>query len=350
MQKDAFNMSIDDVLVVKRPVAKEFNNSQISFQETLLKFPEVSEITFSTITPGENNTWVKGGIRLKGQENIDYQIYQSNVAANFFDFFNVKLLAGRNFFSDESNWGGGLRHIILNKEAVWAFGEDSYESIIGKTVYDSDNEEDLGEVVGVIDGYFQNSLDQEVKPTVFNCDLAGYYIFIRILNAEPQDVLGKVKTEFKKHFEEQYFEYFFMDEYFNNQYKSHIQLFRCFILFSFMAIIITSLSLFGIVLLVSSSRTKEIGIRKLNGARVFEILFLLNKDFILLVSIACTIALPLAWFALHRWLQSFAFKTVLNWWIFLLAGIISFGIAILTVSWQSWRTATRNPVEALRYE
>jgi len=350
MKEDAFNMNIDDVLVVKRPVAKEFNTSQTSFQETLLKFPEVSEITFSTITPGENNTWVKGGISLKGKESIDYQIYQSNVAANFFNFFNVKLLAGRNFFPDETNWSGGPRHLILNKEAVKAFGEDSYEAIIGKTVYDSDNKEDIGEVVGVIDGYFQNSLDQEVKPTIFNCDLLGYYLFIRVQNANPQDVLGKVKPEFQKYFEDQYFEYFFMDEYFNSQYKSHIQLFRCFILFSIMAIIITSLSLFGIVMLVSSSRTKEIGIRKLNGARIFEILYLLNRDFIILVSMACIIGLPMAWYALHRWLQSFAYKTELSWWIFMLAGLISFGIAILTVSWQSWRAATRNPVEALRYE
>jgi putative ABC transport system permease protein len=350
MQKDAFTMNIDQTLVVKRPVAREFNTSQKSFQEALLKFPEVSEITFSTITPGEKNTWVKGGISLKGKENLGYQFFQSDVAANFFSFFNVRLLAGRYFFPDENNWQGGPRHLILNKEAALALGADDYKNIIGETLYDSDMKEDIGEIVGVIDGYFQNSLDQKIIPTIFNCDQGGYFIFIRIRNANMQDVVGKVKNEFQTCFKGQYFEYFFLDDYFNTQYKAHIQLFRCFILFSMMAVIITSLSLFGLVMLVSVSRTKEIGIRKINGARVYEILFMLNKDFFALVSIACLVAIPIAWYALYRWLQTFAYRTELSWWIFGLAGILAFGIALLTVSWQSWRAATRNPVEALRYE
>ena len=98
------------------------------------------------------------------------------------------------------------------------------------------------------------------------------------------------------------------------------------------------------------SRTKEIGIRKLNGAKVSEILFLLNRDFILLVTISYAIAVPVIWYALHKWLQGFAYRTDISLWLFLLTGIIAFGIALITVSWQSWRAATRNPVEALRYE
>ena len=350
MQKDAFTMNIDQTLVVKRPVSKEFNSSQRAFQESLLKFPEIPEITFSTATPGEKNGWVKGGISLRGKEKLDYQFFQSDIAPGFFKFFNVRLLAGRNFFSDENNWTGGTRHLILNKEAALAFGEDNYKDIIGKALYDSDNKEDIGEVVGVIDGYFQNSLDQEIKPTIFNCDQIGYYIFIKIRDKNMQNVVGKVKSEFQKYFKDQYFEYYFLDDYFNAQYKQHIQLFRCFILFSLMAVIITSLSLFGLVMMISVSRTKEIGIRKLNGARVSEILFMLNKDFIILVTIAYVIAIPIAWYAMHKWLQTFAYKTELSWWIFGLSGIIAFGIALLTVSWQSLRAATRNPVEALRYE
>ena len=350
MQKDAFTMNIDQTLVVKRPVAREFNTSQKSFQEALLTFPEVSEITFSTIAPGENNTWVKGGISLKGRENPGYQFFQSDVAANFFSFFNVRLLAGRYFFPDETNWLGGPRHLILNKEAALAMGADDYKNIIGETLYDSDMKEDIGEIVGVIDGYFQNSLDQVIKPTIFNCDLGGYFIFIRIRNANMQEVVSKVKSEFQTYFKDQYFEYFFLDEYFNTQYKSHIQLFRSFILFSLMAVIITALSLFGLVMLVSVSRTKEIGIRKINGARVFEILIMLNKNFFVLVSISCLGAIPIAWFALYKWQQTFAYRAEMSWWIFGLAVILAFGIALLTVSWQSWRAATRNPVEALRYE
>jgi len=350
MQHEAFTMNIDQVLVVKRPAAKEFNSSQTAFQESLLKFPGITNITYSTVTPGEKNGWVKGGISLKGKDRVDYQFFQSDVAPGFFDFFNVRLLAGRQFFKDETNWSGGPRHLILNKEAAIVLGDGNYKDVIGKTLYDSDNKEDIGEVVGVIDGYFQNSLDQEVKPTIFNCDQGGYFIFINIRDANVQDVIDKVTTEFKKFFENQYFEYYFLEDYFNQQYKSHIQLFRCLILFSLMAVVITVLSLFGIVMMASVSRTKEIGIRKLNGAKISEILYLLNKDFVILIALAYMIAVPVLWYGLKRWLESFAFRLSPGVEIFILAGLIAFGIAILTVSGISWRAATRNPVEALRYE
>ena len=350
MQKDAFTMSIDQTLVVKRPVAREFNSSQTAFQQSLLKLPGITGITFSTISPGEKNDWVKGGISLKGKNKLDIQIFQADVAPDFFQFFNVRLLAGRQFFSDENNWLGGPKHLILNKEAAMAMGEDDYKNVIGKTLYDSDNKEDIGEIVGVVDGYFQNSLDQEIKPTIFNCDQGGYYIFMKIQSKNIPNVISKVTTEYKKYFKDQYFEYYFLDDFFNAQYKSHIQLFRCYLLFSIMAIIITSLSLFGLVLMASVSRTKEIGIRKVNGARVIELLAILNKDYVRWVTVAFVIATPVAWYTMHFWLQNFAYKTAISWWIFALAGLLALAIAMLTVSWQSWRAATRNPVEALRYE
>jgi putative ABC transport system permease protein len=350
MQKDAFTMSIDQTLVVKRPVAREFNQVQKSFQESLLKYPGVIEITFSTISPGEKNGWVKGGISIKGKEKLGYQLFQADVAPGFFQFFNVRLLAGRQFFSDENNWLGGPRHLILNKEAALAFGEDNFNNIIGKMLYDSDSKEDLGEVVGIIDGYFQNSLDQEIKPTIFNCDQGGYFIFIKIRNANIMDIVEKAKAEFHTYFKDQYFEYYFLDDFFNSQYKSHLQLYRCLVLFSLMAVIIGALSLFGLVLMTSAARTKEIGIRKLNGARVGEILYLLNKEFIVLGTVSFTIGVVTVWFILHEWLQGFAYRTDLSWWIFVLTGLIALGIIVLAVSWQSWRAATRNPVEALRYE
>jgi putative ABC transport system permease protein len=350
MQKEAFTMNIDQTLVVKRPTSKEFNIGQKSFQEALLKYPGISEITFSTISPGEKNTWVKGGITLKGKEKLGYQLFQADVSPNFFDFFNVRLLAGRKFLSDETNWAGGPKHVILNKEAALAFGENNINDIIGQTLWDTDLKEEMGEVVGIIDGYFQNSLDQEIKPTIFNCDQGGYYIFIRIKNADVKGVVDRVTSEFHSYFKDQYFEYNFLDDFFNSQYKSHIQLFRCFVLFSMMAVIITCLSLFSLVMTATVSRTKEIGIRKLNGARISEILYLLNRDFILLVALSYAVAVPVIWYAMHKWLQSFAYRTDVTLWLFLLAGIIAFGIALITVSWISWRAATRNPVEALRYE
>jgi putative ABC transport system permease protein len=121
-------------------------------------------------------------------------------------------------------------------------------------------------------------------------------------------------------------------------------------IFSFLALVITLMGITGLTFQNCLSRSKEIGIRKINGARITDIMVMLNKAFINRIIIAFIIATPIAWLAMHKWLQSFAYRTELNWWIFALAGIATFGIVILTVSLQSWRTATRNPVEALRYE
>lgn len=154
----------------------------------------------------------------------------------------------------------------------------------------------------------------------------------------------------KRYFEGQYFEYYFLDDYFNAQYKSHIQLFKCFSLFSIMAIFIVSLSLFGLVMMVSVTRTKEIGIRKVNGARINELLNMLIKDYVLWILAAFIIATPVTWIVIHLWLKNFAYKTPITWWIFATAGLSALIIALITVSWQSWKTASRNPVEALRYE
>ncbi len=350
MQVSALSMNMDQVLTVKRPVDKKYNASQKQFEESLKRIPGITETTYSTITPGEKNGWVKGGIAIKGNDKLSDQLYQSNVAPGFFDFFEVKLLAGRLFLPDETNWEEGSRHVILNKQAALALGALNYPDLLGKTLVDSDDGNDMGEIVGVVDGYFQNSLDQEVVPTIFNPDQFGYFLFLKIRGENPVEMVSTVKAEYQKYFKDSYFEYFFLDDYFNAQYQSHIQFNRCFILFSLMAIIISVLSLLGVVIMGSAVRTKEIGIRKVNGARTWEILSLLNKDFMKGVVFSILIATPIAYYAMHKWLENFAYKTSLSWWIFALAGLLALGIALLTVSFQSWKAATRNPVEALRYE
>jgi putative ABC transport system permease protein len=146
------------------------------------------------------------------------------------------------------------------------------------------------------------------------------------------------------------FEYNFLDETYNLQYKPEKKFENLLFSFALLAVFIASIGLFGLSIHSTERRTKEIGIRKINGANVTEVIVMLNKDFIKWVAIAIVLAFPVAWYAMDKWLNNFAYKTELSWWIFTLAGIIALGIALLTVSWQSWRAATRNPVEALRYE
>jgi putative ABC transport system permease protein len=146
------------------------------------------------------------------------------------------------------------------------------------------------------------------------------------------------------------FEYTFLADDIEAMYQKEKRLSEIYILFTIIAYSISSLGLFAISLYDTRRRTKEIGIRKVNGAKISEILAMLNKDFAKWVIIAFIIAAPVAYFAMHQWLENFAYKTELSWWIFALAGLLALGIALLTVSWQSWKAATRNPVEALRYE
>jgi putative ABC transport system permease protein len=140
------------------------------------------------------------------------------------------------------------------------------------------------------------------------------------------------------------------DEQLNQRYKAEEKWSKIIGYASLVSIIISSLGLLGLTLLVINRRVKEIGIRKINGARISEVMVMLNTTFIRWVTISFIIACPIAWYVMHKWLENFAYKEKLSWWIFALAGIIALGTALLTVSWQSWRAATRNPVEALRYE
>jgi len=162
--------------------------------------------------------------------------------------------------------------------------------------------------------------------------------------------MGAIKTVWNEYYPNQEMDYFFMDEKIAQQYKAETILSRILFAFSSIGILISIIGISALALFISQQRTKEIGIRKVNGASISEILALLTLRFVRWVVIAFVIATPLAWYAMNKWLENFAYKTELSWWIFALAGLLALGIALLTVSWQSWRAATRNPVEALRYE
>jgi len=137
---------------------------------------------------------------------------------------------------------------------------------------------------------------------------------------------------------------------FQSMYEKEEKLAGSITFFSLIAIVLTCMGILVQIFMICLNRVKEIGIRKINGARISEVMVMLNRDFVKWVAIAFVIATPIAWYVMNKWLENFAYKTELSWWIFALAGVLALGIALLTVSWQSWRAATRNPVEALRYE
>jgi hypothetical protein len=146
------------------------------------------------------------------------------------------------------------------------------------------------------------------------------------------------------------FDYHFVADQYNAKFQEEVRMGRLALFFTLMAILISCLGMLGLAVFMAEKRTKEIGIRRVNGANVGEIVQLLNRDFVRSVAIAFVIAVPVAWIALHTWLEKYPYRTEISWWVFVLAGLLALLIALLTVSWQSWKAATRNPVEALRYE
>jgi len=207
--------------------------------------------------------------------------------------------------------------------------------------------------VGVAKDFNYSSAHESVGDFAFWLDESNNrarFIHIRLNPGNLGAGIDKIRETWNKYYPGQEFNYFFIDETIAQQYKAETILSRILLAFSIIGILISTLGISALALFISQQRTKEIGIRKVNGAKVSEILTLLNKDFVKWVAIAFVIATPVAYYAMHKWLENFAYKTELSWWIFALAGLLALGIALLTVSWQSWRAATRNPVEALRYE
>ncbi|HWS00569.1 MAG TPA: FtsX-like permease family protein, partial [Prolixibacteraceae bacterium] len=243
------------------------------------------------------------------------------------------------------------KNLIVNEMAIRQLGFANPEAAVNSFVL-------VGTVqyriIGVLKDFHQESLRKEIKPVVF---FFGYqwmydigYYSIKVNTADLKQTIGRIENSWNNTYPEDHFKYFFLDDKFNAQYKSDQAFGRVFTLFTFLAIFIASIGLFGLAVYSANQRTKEIGIRKVNGARDWEILVMLNRNFVKWVAIAFAIATPVAWYVMHGWLENFAYKTGLSWWIFVLAGLLAMVTALLTVSWQSWKAATRNPVEALRYE
>jgi len=209
------------------------------------------------------------------------------------------------------------------------------------------------DIIGVVEDFNYNSAHEQIGDYVFligESRSRSRFTHIKIASGNIRPAMDYIQEEWQKHYPNQEMDYFFMDEKVGQQYKSENILRKILLSFSLLGIIIGIMGISALSYFSSEQRTKEIGIRKTNGAKTHEIIKMLNKDFLRWVIIAFVLASPIAWYAMNKWLENFAYKTELSWWIFALAGIIAMGIALLTVSWQSWRAARRNPVDSLRYE
>jgi putative ABC transport system permease protein len=260
----------------------------------------------------------------------------------------LKIIAGHSFSRASSE---NRQKIILNESAVRALGISSPQSAIGELLSGGQQKMDSLEVVGVISDFHNEGLQKSIQPLVIfpnRRTRADYSVKIEGKNIA--STITSIKKIWDQHFPTDPFDYFFLDEFFNQQYAENRRFGAVFGLFAVLAISIACFGLLGLSAYNVLQRTKEIGVRKVLGASVNSLVINLSKDFVILVAVAFVIAIPITTIAMRSWLQGFAYRIGLSWWIFVAAGVLSIVIALLTVSVQALRAAIANPIKSLRTE
>ena len=238
--------------------------------------------------------------------------------------------------------------MVLNEAAVKMFGYSSPEQAIGKRFKQWGRE---GKIIGVVKDFHFRSLQQPIKPLSMRIEPGGCeLVSANVAAANLPATISAIENKWKQLIPNRPFSYFFMDEYFDKLYRGEERFGKLFLNFAILAIFISCLGLLGLASYSTIQRTKEIGIRKVLGASVSNIVSLLSRDFLKLVAISSLIAFPVAWFAMNKWLQDFAYRTSVGWWVFIAAGILATLIALFTISFQAIKAAISNPVKSLRTE
>ena len=326
------------------------------FKEELLKNPNILSVSASVKAP-DDFPW-KSTMALNHQGVVDsLNVTLFWVDEDFAKTYHLEVVKGQFLRMDYSAYwkerekAGKNRKegkvysvsipVVINETAEKQLG---FDDPIGQRIGDN-------VIVGVVKDFNFRPLHYPIGPLMLtnNPEHIGA-MNVKIAPGNRAETLKYIRDIYQKHRNQRGFSYSFFEDLLDEKYQDETRLKNITIAFSILAIVISVLGILGMAVFAITRRTKEIGIRKVNGARVSEVMVMLNKDFVKWVTIAFVITTPIAWYAMNRWLENFAYKTELSWWIFVFAGLLALCIALLTVSWQSWKAATRNPVEALRYE
>lgn len=314
------------------------------FKDQLEDYPFIRDVSLSSAIPGEQIVDGTGDVERTGIKPAPGTFYSLNwVDKDFLHIFNIKLIAGKNF-SDNSS--ANARSVIINEMALKALGFKSAEKAIGQQLLVREAEKTI---IGVIRDFHQESLKEPIESILLLGEQRNLsYFTLQAASGDLSRSLEIARQNFDEFFPGNPFEYFFLDNYFDLQYAADRKFTVAFQLFTILTITIACFGLLGLAAFTAERRTREIGIRKVLGASVASIISLLSGNFIRLVLIAFVIAVPPAWYIINRWLQDFAYRIELEWWMFALAGLLAVMIALLTVSFQSVKTALTNPVKSLR--
>jgi putative ABC transport system permease protein len=351
MQTEKLGMNLEQLVVIQGPTVSSEGQAEknMSFKNELSRLPFVTKYAASNNIPGIGYNFSANGItKLVPQKGDDKKSYSMFIADDrFFDTYEIQFAQGTAFtpLDAERSWNN-VRKVIINEKAAEVLGFNSKSTIVGEKILWGEP----FEVIGVVKDYHHTSLHEVIKPTIYLASVSFSFFTIKTDVRDIQSKLATIKTIYNRTFPGNPFEYFFADERYGRQYKQEQKLGNVFVASAFVAVLIACMGLFGLVAFSARQRVKEIGIRKVLGATVADITTLLSKDFIKLVMIAIAVASPIAWWAMNKWLQEFAYRTEISWWVFIGAGLLAILIALLTISFQAIKAAMANPVKNLRSE
>jgi len=319
-----------------------------SFKDDILKVPGVKNITSSSGIIGEEILWSTNWNKVRGGSKQSVILFHLSVDEDFIAGYGLKMLAGKPFSKAPNE---NIKKIILNETAVHTLGYPTPQSAIGELISGGQDGMDSMQVAGVTADFHNEGLQKAIQPLVIFSNLRskGNYS-VKIEGRNVASAVSSIKKVWDRHFASNPYDYFFLDEFFNRQYDENRRFGMVFGLFAILAIMISCFGLLGLSAYNVLQRTREIGIRKVLGASINSLLFILSRDFIVLVIVAFVIAVPAIAVAMNSWLQSFAYRININWWIYAVAGSLAILIALVTVGFQSFRAATANPVTSLRSE
>ena len=346
LQAQNLGFTQEQMLVINYNYDNEVQRHAEAIKQAFLTHPGVVHAAISMTAPGTEPTNLFTRVEVDEGDEREANLNYYPVDFDFINTYDLEILAGRGFSRDFP--ADTLESIVINEAMLAHFGWATPEEALDKNFMRG---RQTRKVIGVVKDFNYRSLHEHVQPLgLFIGPGWTRYLSLRLRTDQVQRTMAEVEQQWKALVPHRPFDAFFLDDHFNRQYRAEERFASLFRYFAGLGILIACLGLFGLASFTAQQRTKEIGVRKVLGASVGQILVLLSKDFARLVLVAFVVAVPVAYFAMDRWLVSFAYRVGMEAWLFVVAGLLAFVIAGLTVSYQALKAAYANPVEALRYE
>jgi putative ABC transport system permease protein len=352
MSSRPLGYDIDQVLILRRPVLTDrripFMNTARNFIAEVQRLPQVKGASMSGRIPGEELGRQRDVYRTDTAGANKITVTNMGIDQHFLELYNMRLLAGRNFAArDYHDSAAKLNTLLVNASASRQLGFATPGESIGKPVKVFNRD---WTIIGVVNDFHQKSLKYAMEPMVLMPSLQGRYstFSLKVDTRNLAETVSQIGALYYRFFPGNLFDHYFLDKKFNSQYSDDRFFGKIFWIFAALAIVIACLGLLGLALVSTTQRAQEIGVRKVLGASVGDIVVLVSVNLVKPILIAAAISSPIAWWLMNSWLQDFAYRINLSPWLFVIAGLMVLIIALLTVSFQTIRTAVANPVKSLR--